>query len=183
MKEIREEFNQEGINQVANFQAAIPGESLTNSPEQSYPWESPPRFTKLEEALDFITSEILVEERFLRIMDAVSQGVPLSDITTMILKQGFADGAFSPDLMLLLAEPIMYVLMALAEKSGIEFILYEGENEEEEEDEEELEGEGMQDIVRANIDRESLEQVQLPESVEEQIEEAEVPNSLLARSE
>ena len=30
------------------FEAPIAGQSLTNAPDQKYPWESPPEFTSLE---------------------------------------------------------------------------------------------------------------------------------------
>ena len=57
-----QEKNQEAINNFAAFQGAIPGQSLTNDPDQKYPWEQPPRITNQQEALDYMTSEILEEE-------------------------------------------------------------------------------------------------------------------------
>ena len=38
----------------------------------------------------------------------------------MVLTDGFRTGKFNPDMMLNLLEPTMYMLMAIAEKSGIE---------------------------------------------------------------
>jgi hypothetical protein len=71
-----QEKNQEAINNFAAFQGAIPGQSLTNDPDQKYPWEQPPRITNQQEALDYMTSEILEEENLFPIMRAVSKGVP-----------------------------------------------------------------------------------------------------------
>ena len=70
-----QEKNQEAINNFAAFQGAIPGQSLTNDPDQKYPWEQPPRITNQQEALDYMTSEILEEENLFPIMRAVSKGV------------------------------------------------------------------------------------------------------------
>ena len=109
-----QEKNQEAINNFAAFQGAIPGQSLTNDPDQKYPWEQPPRITNQQEALDYMTSEILEEENLFPIMRAVSKGVPIGDIVSLMLQQAFQAGLINPDLMLLLLEPLHFVLMAIA---------------------------------------------------------------------
>ena len=47
------------------FDTPIPGQSLTNSPDNSYPWENPPRFTNRREAEIFILEELLRESLLL----------------------------------------------------------------------------------------------------------------------
>jgi|TARA_B100001939_G_C16847134_1_gene575708 hypothetical protein len=194
MKQIEQEFNPEILQQFSdNPGVSIPGQSLTNDPDNSYPWEGPPRFTKKQDALDYIVSEMLEEDRVINIMDSVSRGVPITDIVYLMLRQGFSQGLFNPDLMLLLAEPLIFVVMALAEKSGVEYILYEGENLEEEIDEEDDSdlpemlkekirgGPVLAQTIQENISREDLQNVELPESVEQQIEEFKPSESLLNR--
>ena len=192
-----QEKNQEAINNFAAFQGAIPGQSLTNDPDQKYPWEQPPRITNQQEALDYMTSEILEEENLFPIMRAVSKGVPIGDIVSLMLQQAFQAGLINPDLMLLLLEPLHFVLMAIAEKSGVGYVLYEGENEEEEyefnieeeDDQDSFKKRGKSLKDRANQVGISIsrEEVQLPETIEEKIEEAEsieeVGESLLAQPE
>ena len=46
-----EEYNQAGIDALATTGRPIPGQSLTNDPDQSYPWEGPPEFTDFRKAL------------------------------------------------------------------------------------------------------------------------------------
>tara|TARA_R100001510_G_C7656270_1_gene216108 strand:- start:4710 stop:5306 length:597 start_codon:yes stop_codon:yes gene_type:complete len=186
MKPTLQEFNPEVIRQFeGNPGVSIPGQSLTNDPKSPYPWEQPPRFVKHQEALDYIVAELLEEDRVMVILDSISKGVPISDIAFLILRQGFSKGLFNPDLMLMLAEPLMYVMMALAEKSGIEYILYEGEHYEDDEfDVDQEDEEDLPDIIKSKIpkvSKEKLEQVELPESVEQQIEEFKPSDSLLAR--
>ena len=41
------------MEQTPNFEAPIPGQSLTGEPRQ-YPWESPPQIDKPEDAFDFM---------------------------------------------------------------------------------------------------------------------------------
>ena len=47
----------------------IPGQSLTNDPDTPYPWEQPPKFTKYQDALDYLVSELLEEDRVLSLLD------------------------------------------------------------------------------------------------------------------
>ena len=42
--------------------SAIPGQSLTNSPDQPYPWEQPAEFANPREALNNILSSLLQPE-------------------------------------------------------------------------------------------------------------------------
>ena len=59
-------------------------------------------------------------------------GTPITDVTHMLLVAGFSKGQFNPDLMMLLIEPIMYMLMAIADKVGITDVkMYSGEEEDE----------------------------------------------------
>ena len=47
-----EEYNQEGINALVNSSRPIPGQSLTESPDTSYPWEGPPEYTDFRVAFN-----------------------------------------------------------------------------------------------------------------------------------
>ena len=44
----------EEVKLYENYELATPGQSLTNSPDQKYPWENPPRFTNRHDAELFI---------------------------------------------------------------------------------------------------------------------------------
>ena len=52
---------------------------------------------------------------------ALGDGVPVTDLAMQIGYVGFREGKWNPDLMMMLMEPIMYLLMALAEKAGIKY--------------------------------------------------------------
>jgi len=120
------------------FNKGVPGQSLTNSPEQPYAWESPPVYTSVPEAATAIFADMTEEENYLSLLRALKSGTSVVDIASAILYRGFQLGQFNPDLMLLLMEPVMYMIMAIAEKAGIGDVLgYEGEANEEELDPEE----------------------------------------------
>tara|TARA_R100001369_G_scaffold73922_1_gene102574 strand:- start:789 stop:1403 length:615 start_codon:yes stop_codon:yes gene_type:complete len=176
---------------VSPFNRAIPGQSLTNSPDNPYPWEKPPQFTTVPQALDHIVESILTDdERLGAVIEILGSGkLAIAEIAQIILETGFRKGQWNPDLLLLLAEPVMVVLMALSEKVGFgDYEIYEGEKDELEEEErielaneiinslkEEVNFKGLK--KQGNIDIRSV-----PKEILETIEEApiEQPQSLLA---
>lgn len=111
---------------------AVPGQSLTNNPEERFEFEKAPEITNLRDGLEFIFVAVSDEERYPILMDLVQNGVPIMEIVQTLLFQGFNKGRWNPDLMLLLAEPTAYMIMALAERAGIDYIIYQEEDEEDE---------------------------------------------------
>jgi hypothetical protein len=140
MEENYKDYDQEGLKFLSTNGRPIPGESLTNSPDAPYPWEQPPQFTELEPAIDALFIELTEPEAYHSIINLVDNKVPLGDIAQIILTDGFQKGMWNPDLLLLLIEPTMYMIMALAEKAGImDAVVYQGEEEDiEDEDNEQL---------------------------------------------
>jgi len=180
-----EQHDAVGIDALAeNTGRPIPGQSLTNSPDESYPWESPPEFTNFKDALEYITDKLLIEENYMPMMQSVSDGVPLSDITTQLLYVGFREGKWNPDLLLLLVEPVMYVLMALAEKADIQYVLY-GDEEEDEETETDLESKkakNIQEVARAKLGNVSeIPQGALPTDIAQEIQSLDIGPGLLEK--
>jgi hypothetical protein len=111
------------------FESPIPGQSLTNSPDQKYPWESPPEMTAPQDAIQKIFLEILKDENLELFADLMAKKVPIADLATMIGMASFTKGKMNPDLMLTVLEPTMYMLLTIAEKLGIDPVLYRGEQE------------------------------------------------------
>ena len=97
----------------------IPGQSLTTAPDNPAAYERPPLITTKEEGVDYLVGIILAEETYVVIMDALADGVPVMDLAQGILVNAFEEGVFNPDLMLLLAEPLAYLLLGLSERQGI----------------------------------------------------------------
>ena len=135
MEENYKDYDQEGLKFLSTNGRPIPGESLTNSPDATYPWEQPTQFTELEPAIDALFIELTEPEAYHSIINLVDNKVPLGDIAQIILTDGFQKGMWNPDLLLLLIEPTMYMIMALAEKAGImDAVVYQGEEEDEEDE-------------------------------------------------
>ena len=180
-----EEYNQEGIDALVNSSRPIPGQSLTQDPDTSYPWEGPPEFTDFKQAFNYIAEELLEEEVYVSLVVAMGQGVPISDITLQILQRGFQEGKWNPDLVMMLIEPLMYLLLALAEKAAIEPRLY-GDEEDDLEPEDEDNIANMKAKNLAALAQEKVGEMSkvpegvLPADIVKDIEELEMPESLLA---
>jgi hypothetical protein len=99
----------------------IPGQSLTEDPDIQQSYTAAPEFTVPQEAIDYIFDQMTQEENYLPLMDSLLEGTTVMEATRLILFSGFNEGKFNPDLMLLLVEPVAYMIMGLAERAGIEY--------------------------------------------------------------
>lgn len=105
------------------FEGPVAGQSLTNSPDDKYPWEQPPEYTSVREAREKIFLDMIEPKRLKGIQNLMMNEISVNSIAEIILTEGFRKGKFNPDMMLNLLEPTMYMLMAIGEKSGIEPIV------------------------------------------------------------
>ena len=170
------DFDQEGLEFLANNGRPIPGESLTNSPDNPYPWEQAPQFTELQPATDVLFLELTEPEAYHSTMDLIKSGVSVGDVAQVILTDGFQKGMWNPDLMMLLIEPAMYMIIAFAEKAGIQdYITYQGEDEEPDDDNEQLAGiEEAIDIAQDKIVPKAKAGI-FPKEIEERLEKFTAP--------
>jgi len=115
----------------------IPGESLTNDPENPMPFEKAPEYTDLTTALEYYFATFTEEGAYDRLLEIIASGTPIMDIVQLVLYQGFQEGLFNPDLMMMLAEPLAYMLAAFCEQENIEFVIQADDEEDRQEEEEE----------------------------------------------
>lgn len=102
------------------FERPIPGQSLTNSPEQKYPWDNPPEITSQREATERVFLDLIKPENMETVSTLMADGMPVADVAQMLLMAGFTKGKFNPDMMLNLLEPTMFMLLSIAEKIGLD---------------------------------------------------------------
>ena len=192
------EIDQQALEEHNPFQGPIPGQSLTNSPDTQQSWEQPPRTTSIKEARELMFLEILKEENLQTIIVLMNDGMSISQLTEMLLFIGFTKGQFNADLMMLLAEPTMYMLLAIAEAVGIEPPINRDDliNADEEDLDEEETAEvtklatQMEDQIRNPKRLEDLqsklEQTAIPREIQERVAEvdlSEIKESLLSKPE
>ena len=112
----------------------LAGQSLANDPENPAPYERPPKFTSVHTASEYLWESFIEPATYTSLMETVSDGVPIMDIVQIILFTEFQNGAWNPDLMIMLFEPATYMIMALAERQDIDMVIYNGEEEDEMDD-------------------------------------------------
>jgi hypothetical protein len=156
------QFEQRGTNPFNN---PTPGESLTRDPEQKFPWEQPPQLTEVEPVIKEIFINITEKEKLLDLLHLLRKGTPVDELTQVILYRGMTQGIYNTDLMMLLIEPVMYLLIAIAEEYEIDPVIYEGMDQD-------IAEESDFDIAIAEKDKE--EQGKRPTAKN-------VPSSILAR--
>ena len=181
-------YNQEAVDALVNAGKPIPGQSLTNDPDQRYPWENPPEYTDYKQALNFIADQLLDKEIYVPLMKGIGAGVPITDITLQMLQAGFEQGKWNPDLLMMLIEPTVYTLMALAEKANIQYRINGDEEEDMDEDDEKdiqmMKQKNLQELVKTKVSQESkVPSGVVPREILQQIDNMKMPKSLLSKEE
>jgi len=119
------EFEKANVNP---FNSPTPGEGLTQSPEQKFPWEQPSKHTEVKPVMEEIFLQITERENLIELLGLFMNKQPVDEIAQVILYKGVTSGLFNMDLMLMLVEPTMYLLIAIAEEYDIEPVIYEGQD-------------------------------------------------------
>jgi len=144
------QFDEVGVNP---FNAPVPGESLTASPDTPKAWERPPELTDQEEAMEAVYMELTEQDTLRKLVDIIDDGIALDELAQVILYKGYTEGKFNPDMMLNLAEPTIYLLIAIADYADIkDYVLYDGE-------EDDPDGQiPDDDITPVNMDEDEVEE-------------------------
>ena len=164
----------------------IPGQSLTNDPNNPYPFEQAPEYTERTEALEYLFKSFIAEDSFKHILTLIRQGIPIMSLTEIFLFKGFSEGKWNPDLMLMLAEPTAYMLMALAERSGIDYIVTKPDDEDTAEADEEqfkIFDKTLKEVSDLKKIDSKLSTSSLPKEIINKLENIPQSESLLAKQE
>ena len=180
-KQESNEFEKQNINPFNN---PTPGESLTRNPDERFPWERPPKFTEMKPAIEEVFLTLTEKEPLIELIGLLQDGQPIDELAQVILYKGMTSGVFNMDLMLMLVEPTMYLLIAIAEEYEIEPVIYDGQDDDliteedylkgkqEVEDSKETLGKKLPKIRKDSVPESLLQRVKtLPEKEELGIEE------------
>jgi len=101
------------------FEAPIPGQSLTDTPGNA-PWEHPPQFTDPEEILDGLYDKITDGEFTEQLITMLDAGVPVEAVVRVMVFGGFMQGKFTPDVGFMIVEPLMKLVAAVGIRAGVD---------------------------------------------------------------
>ena len=164
---------------------AIPGQSLTNSPETPHRWEQPPEFSEPHKAMLQIFETITEKESLSNILLSLSKKVSVIDLSSIILYSGFIEGKWNPDLMTLLMEPTMYMIMYLGDKANLDYSM----DSRRENNVDEASGEEQLKRITSSLDElkqvaaDRVSPMSVTPEIKEELEAVELPTSLLDRVE
>jgi len=161
----------------------VPGQSLTNDPDEKYNWEKPSEYSNSREANLAIFEILTVPETTSNILESLIGGVSVIDISSIILYQGFLEGKWNPDLMALLMEPTMYMVIAIAQKADIEFKIDSIDEKETGEETLQVLNKGLSQLDKLkNQTVEKINPQVLPKDVREMVQDLEIPKSILSKT-
>tara|TARA_X000001036_G_scaffold385125_1_gene379479 strand:+ start:269 stop:835 length:567 start_codon:yes stop_codon:yes gene_type:complete len=154
------QFEEVGVNP---FNAPIPGESLTASPETPKSWERPPETTDQDDAMMAVYMALTQQTTLRQLVKIIDDGVPLDEIAQVVLYKGYTEGKYNPDMMLNLAEPTIYLLIAIADYADIkDYVLY---SEEEDDPDTEITGDDVEPVNMDDDEEENKKPVVKPDSL------------------
>lgn len=102
------------------LEAPIPGMSLTTQPGNR-PWEQPPQYATVEEALEYYVPRIMEPKLRDGLLDIMELGIPLTTIANTLQTGGVMEGKHSVDVGILILPVLMETLAFVADSAGIEY--------------------------------------------------------------
>lgn len=100
--------------------APIAGQSLT-AELGSRPWQQPPQYNTVEEALEYYIPRITEPTLQDDLMNVIELGIPLTTIADALQSSGTMEGKHSIDVGILILPVLIETLAYLAEEQGIEY--------------------------------------------------------------
>ena len=104
--------------EINDFDAPIPGQSLTDKPGNAA-WEHPPQFTDTAEASEYIWDKLTHPDYVKQVIAMLDAGIPVEALCRIIIFAGFTEGKWTPDVGFMLAEVVIKMIATIAVKSGV----------------------------------------------------------------
>lgn len=112
------------------FNAPIPGESLTN-PVGGSPWEQPPQYAKVEEALAFYMKRFQSDKMMNDVLFLIENDLPIELFVNNLLLYSEMKGKHTADTSLLIGPVIHEYIKSLCDAAGIKYREFQGKTQSE----------------------------------------------------
>jgi len=168
----------------ANMDVPLPGQSLTRDPNNPAPFEQAPKFNTAEQASKYLWDFVTDDTHYSALMQGVNKGVPVMDYVKVILFNEFVKGTFNPDLMMIMAEPLAFMIIALAERLDLDIKIT---NEDDVDENEEMFGVQMEqeklDKLKASVEKGNVPVAFVTKDMQQEMETLPNLSSLLSPTE
>lgn len=152
----------------------IPGQSLT-APLGDRPWQNPPRYSTVEEAIQYYMPRLTSERMGGQLMDMLEMGVPVDTIVDTVQLGGVMEGLHSVDVGMLISPVLATAIEQMAIAAEVEYKVEGQEVDESIPDDSQI---AMAMMEAAKSTGKQIKET--PEEVEEPTEEPQ-PKGLMAR--
>jgi len=109
------------VREEPSFDMPIAGQSLT-AELGGRPWQQPPQYTTVEEALDYYIPSLESEEVSTQLLDVLEMGIPVTSVANAMQTASVMDGKHSVDVGVLVLPVLIELIMLIAETAGVEYI-------------------------------------------------------------
>ena len=103
-----------------SFDAPLPGMSLT-AELGSRPWQSPPQYATVEQALEYYIPRLTADEVTEQLLDVLEMGVPVTALANTMQLSGVMEGKHSVDVGILIMPVLMEMISYIADTAGVEY--------------------------------------------------------------
>jgi hypothetical protein len=102
------------------FDAPIPGMGMTHE-LGARPWQNPPLYTTVDEALDYYVPRMASDDFSEQLMDVMEMGIPLTTLANTIQLSGVMDGKHSADVGILIMPVLIEMMRFIGDSADIEY--------------------------------------------------------------
>lgn len=162
--------------QPTSLDAPIPGQSLT-APLGERPWQNPPRYSTVEQAIQFYLPRLTSERQGAQLMDLLEMGIPVDTVVDTIQLGGVMEGVHSVDVGILVSPILAEAVEQMAIAAGVDYVLEGKETNDDAPTDSEI-ALAMRDAAKETgmtLSKETTEETETP------MEETPEPTGLMAR--
>jgi len=112
--------------ETSDFDAPIPGMSLTHE-VGARPWQTPPEFVSIEEALDYYIPRLTDTNYMGRLIDIIETKIPLTSIADTLTLGGVMQGLHTIDVAVLVNPILVELMEGIAKNAEVDYVVGDDE--------------------------------------------------------
>jgi hypothetical protein len=104
------------------FDYPIPGQGMT-AEVGSRPWQNPPQYTTVEQALEFYIPRLVSDEIYDSLLDSMELGIPLTTMADSMQSTAVMQGLHTIDVGILAMPVLIEMLAFIGDDAGVDYVL------------------------------------------------------------
>jgi len=109
------------VREQPSFDMPISGQHMTVE-LGGRPWQQPPQYATVEEALDYYIPILESEEGTTQLRDVLEMGIPVTSVANAMQTASVMDGKHSVDVGVLVLPVLIEIIMLIADTADIEYV-------------------------------------------------------------